>query len=412
MKRKIYVAIPLMDELDQLDPLIRSIREQDEGDFEVCFCVNQPEEWWQIEEKQGICRRNLATLKYLDELKDFPVRVLDKTSPGGGWKGKKHGVGMARKVLMDDINERALHEHDIVISLDGDTTFGASYFSSIRRNLDRHPGVLAISVPYYHELSGKEAEDRAILRYEIYMRHYLLNMLRIGSPYAFTALGSAIAFPVKTYRKIGGLTPMLSGEDFYFLQKTAKAGKVLIWNEEKVFPAARFSNRVYFGTGPAMIKGNEGDWTSYPLYHPELFDSVRRTYDLFPELAKEDIPTPMDEFLATVFRGQEVWKPLRENSSSTAAFIKACHQKIDGLRVLQYLKSEQKRKVRDDEFSMKAFIRQYYPERWDQTGLEDEFSFDRLPAVVLDRIRNLYTDWTDDMSRYPGSLLPRASGLS
>ena len=77
--------------------------------------------------------------------------------------------------------------------------------------------MIGLAVPYYHKLIG-DATDRLILRYEIYMRCYLINLLRIQNPYAFTALGSAMAVTVRAYRKAGGLTPVKSGEDFYFLQ--------------------------------------------------------------------------------------------------------------------------------------------------------------------------------------------------
>ncbi len=96
-----------------------------------------------------------------------------------------------------------------------------------------------------------------------------------GARISFTAIGSAMALPVKSYRAIGGMTPHKSGEDFYFLQKLRKFGKVLTWNKEKVYPEARYSDRVFFGTGPAMIKGRDGDWSSYPIYPFELFDEIK-----------------------------------------------------------------------------------------------------------------------------------------
>ena len=118
--------------------------------------------------------------------------------------------------------------------------------------------LLGLAIPYYHKLIGNPVNDRLILRYEIYMRHYLLNMLEIGNPYAFTAIGSAMAAKVSAYRKVGGLAPVKSGEDFYFIQKLKKNGKVGNWCETTAFPSSRFSNRVIFGTGRALIKGNAG----------------------------------------------------------------------------------------------------------------------------------------------------------
>jgi hypothetical protein len=166
-------------------------------------------------------------------------------------------------------------------------------------------------------------------------------MLRIRNPYAFTAVGSAMAFPVWAYRKAGGITPVNSGEDFYFMQKLVKIGKLINWCESVAFPSPRFSNRVVFGTGPALIKGSSGDWSSYPIYAPELFDRVADTYQCFTRLYPEDVPTPMDEFLFSCFKTRELWSPLRKNYRSTENFIQACINKVDGLRILQFLRQGQ-----------------------------------------------------------------------
>ena len=131
----------------------------------------------------------------MDFIKDhagFPAKIIDRCSRGKGWQGNNLGVGWARKVAMDAVQDEA-NDRDIIITLDGDTRFNAGYFSSIKTNFKEHNTAVGLSVPYYHKLSGSEPEDRAILRYEIYMRHYLLNLMRIESPYAFTAIGSAMA---------------------------------------------------------------------------------------------------------------------------------------------------------------------------------------------------------------------------
>lgn len=74
------------------------------------------------------------------------------------------------------------------------------------------------------------------------------------------------------------------------------------------------------------------------MYPPELFDQIKVTYDCFPKLWKEDIPTPMDNFLHNQL-GNQIWQPLRDNFKTETQFIRACHEKIDGLRTLQFLKN-------------------------------------------------------------------------
>jgi hypothetical protein len=135
------------------------------------------------------------------------------------------------------------------------------------------------------------------------------------------------------------MTAKKSGEDFYLLQKLVKAGRIIHHNTEMVYPATRYSDRVFFGTGPALIKGSGGNWESYPVYDHRLFDQVEATYRLFGELFDGDVDTPMDGFLRNQFCSGDVFGPLRRNAATREQFIKACHQRIDGLRILQFLKA-------------------------------------------------------------------------
>jgi len=279
----IYIALPVMNEMERLPLLVKAIMEQTEQHFRLVVCVNQPDSWWNDPEHISICEENSLAIKYLASLDDKRIEILDKSSPGCGWTPKAYGIGFARKYLMDYISKLA-QLNDIIISMDADTLLGKGYVAAVAENLRLNPAASAISIPYYHRLSYQSELDRAMLRYEIYMRAYAINMWRIRSPYCFTALGSAIALPAWAYKASGGMTPKMSGEDFYFLQKIVKTGRLLHWNSEIVYPATRLSDRVFFGTGPAMIKGAAGDWNSYPVYDSGEFDLIRETYGLFDKL--------------------------------------------------------------------------------------------------------------------------------
>ena len=280
---RIFVAIPAMDEWESLPLTLRDLAAQ-EGvpPFEVHLCINQPDSYWDIPEKRGICDRNRQTLQYLHSFSGLDLHVLDRTSQGQGWPARRQGVGWARKTLFDSILQTAADD-DLIVSLDADTHILPHYLQSVAATMARHPEFPALAVPYYHPLTGEEHQDRAILRYEIYMRNYALNLLRIGSPYSFTALGSAIVMRAGALRKIGGITPVQSGEDFYLLQKFRKMAPIGLYNEVAVYPSARLSDRVPFGTGPAVAKGRNGDWESYPVYHHTHFESIAETYRLLPE---------------------------------------------------------------------------------------------------------------------------------
>jgi len=385
--RKIYLAVPAMDELELMPDLIKSIRQQTFQNFKVIVCVNQPDEWWKIADKKHVCENNHALLKYLQTIKDFDIEIIDKSSKGNGWVGKKHGVGWARKIIMNKITSEA-KDSDIIVSMDADTTFGTNYFQSVAENFQKNPKAVALSVPYYHRLTGDAQKDRAILRYEIYMRYFVLNMWRIVSPYSFTAIGSAIVLPVKSYKSLGGITPHKSGEDFYFLQKLRKYGEVLFWNDEKVYPSARYSDRVGFGTGPAMKKGAEGIWDSYPIYPYPYFDEVKATYELFPALFEKDERTPMDRFNELKFREVNIWKSLRENFKQKEKFIRACHDKIDAFRVFQYLKWKNEN-LNSDESNFVEWILKFYKNEIADLKLDlNEISFSISSIEDLNAIRD------------------------
>ena len=363
------------------------ISSQTYRDFIVFACINQPDEWWDDPEKVIICQENQATLAYFKTLHDFNLVILDKSSKGKGWSGKRHGVGWARKTLMDAISEVAT-ETDIIVSLDADTAFSDNYFQSLVNNFNRFCDATGLAVPYFHKPVQDEKAYRAILRYEIYMRYYSLNLWRIGSPYTFTALGSAMAFPVWAYRAVGGMTPRMSGEDFYFLQKLRKKGRLLFWIDEKVYPEARFSDRVYFGTGPAMIKGNLGDWSSYPIYQWQFFNEILETYELFPAFLKHTRDTRVTDFLKIQFKEEDPFAPLRKNFHSENQFIRACHEKFDGLRILQYLKFRKTADHVKDEVGLRNFLIRFYPEEIVNLGMNsDNFSFENSSLQDLENIR-------------------------
>jgi len=390
-KPVLHIALPVIDEATSLPGVLNALLLQTIQDYRLYICVNQPDEWWHNPAKRRVCLENTNTLDFLRSLKDPRIDVLDKSSPGRGWIGKAHGIGWARKTLMDHISSRA-QPNDIILSLDADTTFGASYLESIRFNVLVNPGVVAFSIPYYHTLTSDVELDRAMLRYEIYMRAYAINLWRIKSPYCFTALGSAIALPVWAYRAIGGITPKLSGEDFYFLQKLVKYGIVLHWNGEMVYPASRLSERVYFGTGPALILGIEGKWDSYPVYRMHFFDTISEVYTLLPMLFKKDVSTPLDSFMESRSGGLP-WAGIRKNSRSVEQFIRACHEKLDGLRILQYLKECNRLESISDEESTIELLAEIKREQdiMPDAEIPDFFTFDSSPVGILDSIRNALT---------------------
>ena len=385
---RLHLAIPVLGEFANIKPFFADIERQSYQDFHIYICVNQFDSWWNIPGKKHYCHDNARSLAYLTSLERDNLTIIDRSSPGKGWPDKKGGVGWARKILMDRIAEDAAE--GIIISMDADTRYPDDYFEKIVRYFTEYPEKIGLSVPYYHHLDNKDT-DRHILRYEIYMRYYALNMLRIRNPYSFTALGSALAVPLWAYRKIGGMTPVKSGEDFYLLQKLVKTGELGQWTDTTAYPSPRFSDRVLFGTGPAIIKGAQGNWSSYPFYPSRLFDMTEETYRLFSGLYEKDLPTPMTSFLQQQFKSNDIWDPLRKNYKDLDNFVKACTNKVDGLRILQFLRvMNVANKNVKDEIVLKNYLQNNFASGLNENLAEilQILDFEKTSTKDLDKIRD------------------------
>ncbi len=354
MDFNIYLALPILGESVNIDALMDCLRNQEHRNFKVIVCVNQYDSYWDNPDKMHLCVDNQKSIELLSAESEVDIHIIDSSSKGKGWPKKKGGVGWARKTIMDYISEKS-NDKDIIISIDADTYYPPDYVRTLFEYFQINSKLMGLSVPYYHSLISDET-DRLILRYEIYMRYYLHNLIRINNPYCYTALGSAMAFPVWAYRKAGGLTPVAAGEDFYFLQKLVKIGKLGLWVPTIAYPSPRLSNRVSFGTGPALIKGKSGNWVSYPHYKSEEFDKVEETYKLFGRLFSGDIVTPLDDFLQEQTKSDNIWAPLRNNYKDQANFVKACTNKVDGLRILQYLRKQHENNTFFDEHIISEYM--------------------------------------------------------
>lgn len=245
--------------------------------------------------------------------------------------------------------------------------------------------------------AGSDSEKRAcaMLHYEVYMRSYALNLMLVGHPYALTAVGSSMSCTLEAYRKIGGISPFKSGEDFYFLQKMLKTGAVLRHSPALSHPSPRFSTRVFFGTGPALNKGVEGQWASYPIYPMSLFGRMQDAYEALPDLydflCGPEVPDGLCRPLARKFDfwgaafGEGWWKPIRAHCGGRKAqFVRACMEKFDALRSLQFLKASYVQDNRQDWLN----LRELCHELWGRLGL------DRVSVEVFEADDRQLTDWS------------------
>ena len=346
----IYIALPAMEEPD-LPSRLLDLNRQSLFPQAVYVCVNQPRSYYSdgIKEHDEVYRVNEAVYNKLRQFVQegrfaFRVEAIDRFSPQNAWDDRHFGVGWARKVAMDAVSEACgkSGSGSIMVCMDADTHYPADYLENIRKQFDTYPQAVGLSNPYYHtpgQENLSEGQQVAVLHYEVYMRAYALNMLLAGLPYTFTAIGSSMACRVDAYRKIGGISPFKSGEDFYFLQKLAKTGALIVHSDSVSHPSSRLSGRVFFGTGPALRKGLEKRWESYPVYPPALFQKMARAYEALPDLFVSGVPSSALDFWQDAF-GADWWVRLRQNSGGRVEqFVRACKEKFDALRALQFLKA-------------------------------------------------------------------------
>ncbi len=97
----IYIALPAMNESDNMEAFVNCCLNQTYSDFKLVVCVNQPDDWWERQDKVAICHDNQSTLSILSKIKDIPVVIIDRCSKGNGmerqrfrcWLGAKNGHG-------------------------------------------------------------------------------------------------------------------------------------------------------------------------------------------------------------------------------------------------------------------------------------------------------------------------------
>jgi len=219
------------------------------------------------------------------------------------------GVGLARKIGMDEAAarlDRARAATRVIASLDADCRVERNYLTSLHRAFEADPRPAGVSIYFEHpvtEMRDPRAAE-ALVDYELHLRCYVAGQRMAAFPYANYTLGSAIACRPDAYAAEGGMNRRSAGEDFYFVQKLTASGDYRALTDTVVYPGARMSQRVPFGTGPALrcaIRQPGGLRTYAPEVYADLgwFCGIVRAAppaDLCGELSAA--PGPLAEFLA------------------------------------------------------------------------------------------------------------------
>lgn len=273
------------------------------------------------------------------------LALVDAASPGRELPAKE-GVGLARKLGFDlalpclDWSRRP-----VLVALDADTLVQPDYLPALVRHFDNARAGGAV-IPFRHRPGETATQEAAIVRYELFLRHYVLGLELAGSPYAYHSIGSAMACSASAYVKAGGMNRRTAGEDFYFLQQLAKTAGVARLTGTTVHPSARPSARTPFGTGRSIARLLAGDAQAVRFYPRAVFEILGGWLKLAAEGWSErgdyllEQARALSAALTSYLAEQDfaaVWDRLCRQHRRREARIGAFHGWFDALRTLRLI---------------------------------------------------------------------------
>lgn len=276
------------------------------------------------------------------------LACVDASSPGNEIPDNLGGVGTARKIAMDAavmLIDKDVSANGIISCLDADTTVEENFLSAIRRYFWVN-NVPAATVRYAHRMPSDMQLLSAICRYEIFIRSYVIGLMFAGSPYAFPAIGSTISCTAGAYVAVRGMNTKEAAEDFHFLDKLAKIGRIGFIENTTVHPSARISERVPFGTGSKMKELIENGSGRLFLHDPEVFKILRlflseteffldkKAVEIMFEVSA--IHPALSEYL-TAISFPKKWEAIRDNSVDPGQIRRQFHLFFDGLKTLRLI---------------------------------------------------------------------------
>ncbi|NNF20970.1 MAG: hypothetical protein HKN67_03435 [Saprospiraceae bacterium] len=260
--------------------------------------------------------------------------------------GKKAGVGLARKMLMD-LAFRIFHNNQkngIIVNLDADTIVQENYLDVISAYFDMNPLMEAGSIAFAHPVEGlhSDPDQMAAAQYELHLR-FFINMQRlIHLPYAYQTIGSAMAVRAWSYAKEGGMNKRQAGEDFYFLHKFSKNNTLGEINTTCVFPSTRKSTRVPFGTGKAIIDLTAGNTIHATSYNPQSFlqlqSWIQTVFENYHRGSDNLLPGNLIVSDFVKYRNEEnKLEEIRTHTTGFPSFRKRFFQWFDAFMLMKYL---------------------------------------------------------------------------
>ena len=263
---------------------------------------------------------------------------------------RKHaGVGLARKIGMEWSVRGFLESGNrdgVIISLDADCTVSENYLSGIENQFSTYKPNCCVLNFHHRNLDDNSIIQNAIDQYEDYIWYFRNALKAIGFPYYYHTIGSAFAVRADAYIKVGGIGRQQGGEDFYFLQKVFSLDKTVELMKSFVYPEARFSDRIPFGTGPALEKIIASPEGILSVYSIESFYALKSFFDLHIEFYKKSDDT-IEELIRALHPSiqqflidhklQYAITDCNQNSATVKTFQKRFFHHFDAFVIIKYL---------------------------------------------------------------------------
>jgi hypothetical protein len=338
---RVVITIPSHDEPDLLRTLhcLANCKPLDSGSVDVLIFINSAacaDPQVHIRNIESFAQAQAFAVQFNTPQLRFHALVDNSLS------GKHVGVGLARKIVMDEGLIRLAQvgaTSGIIVGLDADCICDGNYLRELVSTFASTPQLAGASIAFEHPLDDT-ATCEAIAHYELFLRYYRLGLVHAGSMHAFHTVGSSMAVRAQDYAALGGMNRRQAGEDFYFLQKFMDTGRYVAINTTTVRPAARESHRVPFGTG-AAIRAALHESRTMALYDPAVFADLRCFFDLATELQNAhydwhtSLPTALRQFLVAQDFSNQLAE-IRANVASAQAFTKRLKQWMNGFRCMKF----------------------------------------------------------------------------
>ncbi|WNO09804.1 hypothetical protein [Teredinibacter sp. KSP-S5-2] len=297
-------------------------------------------------------RNNLSLYSSISGLSPFDFLLVDRFH-GQRKLPAKQGVGLARKIGCDIAVKMGIEKHITshwIYSTDGDVTLPANYFAQPLSNNTENTSALVFN---FHHQGKNQSIDQATQLYEQAIKYFRDQLQQAGSPYGYNTLGSTLAVSREHYCMVRGFPKRSAAEDFYLLNKLAKVGQIKSVDDITILIQSRLSNRVPFGTGPAVqtIQQKIQNNIDYTYYAPMCFTHLRELLCIVSELEPDEFCQEYQHTLFTpktlaALKSLGLEKFIQHTAtqiSDKQNFIKAFHDWFDGFKTLKFIRYLQER---------------------------------------------------------------------